>query len=148
MPNQIIGVGKYIPLQKINNLFFEEHIFFNETGELIEQENSVIVSKLKDITGIEERRYADKLEVTSDLGYQAAKDAINDAKIDLETIDYIIFAHNFGDVKFNTLQSDMVPSLAARVKHLLNIKNPYCVAFDILFGCPGWIEAVILANIY
>ena len=78
----------------------------------------------------------------------AAASAISDANIDAETIDYIIFAHNFGDVKVNTLQSDTVPSLAARVKHLLQIKNPYCVALDILFGCPGWIEAVILANTY
>jgi hypothetical protein len=36
--------------------------------------------------------------------------------IDPETIDYIIFAHNFGDVKAGTTQSDMLPSLATRVK--------------------------------
>jgi 3-oxoacyl-[acyl-carrier-protein] synthase-3 len=39
--------------------------------------------------------------------------------IDPETIDYIIFAHNFGDVKAGTTQSDMLPSLATRVKNKL-----------------------------
>jgi 3-oxoacyl-[acyl-carrier-protein] synthase-3 len=34
----------------------------------------------------------------------------------IQTIDHIIFAHNFGDVKYGTTQSDMIPSLATRVK--------------------------------
>ncbi len=42
----------------------------------------------------------------------------------------------------------MLPSLAARVKHSLKIKNPKCVAYDILFGCPGWVEGVIQAQAY
>ncbi len=53
------------------------------------------------------------------MGLKAAQAAIENAGIDPETLDYIIFAHNFGDVRFGTVQSDMVPSLAARVKHLL-----------------------------
>src|SRR5690606_500537 len=40
------------------------------------------------------------------------------------------------------------PSLAARVKHALRIKNPKCVAYDILYGCPGWIEGVIQAQAF
>ncbi|MBP6074579.1 MAG: ketoacyl-ACP synthase III, partial [Flavobacterium sp.] len=78
----------------------------------------------------------------------AAKKAIENAKIDPETIDYIIFAHNFGDVKHGTVQSDMLPSLATRVKHKLQIQNPKCVAYDLLFGCPGWIEGVLQANAF
>jgi 3-oxoacyl-[acyl-carrier-protein] synthase-3 len=42
----------------------------------------------------------------------------------------------------------MIPSLATRVKHKLDIKNPKCVAYDILFGCPGWIEGVLQANAF
>jgi len=78
----------------------------------------------------------------------ASEKAIENAGIDPETIDYIIFAHNFGDVKFGTTQSDMIPSLATRVKQKLQIKNPKCVAYDILFGCPGWIEGVLQANAF
>jgi len=41
-----------------------------------------------------------------------------------------------------------VPSIAARVKHKLRIKNPYTVAYDIPFGCPGWLHGIILADYY
>ncbi|MBV8326749.1 ketoacyl-ACP synthase III [Chryseobacterium sp.] len=148
MMTKIIGVGNYIPSETITNLFFDEHIFLNEEGILLKDNNASISEKLKKITGIEERRYADSSQVTSDLGFIAAQAAIENAEIDPETLDYIIFAHNFGDVRFGTVQSDMVPSLAARVKHLLGIRNNFCVAYDILFGCPGWIEAVIQANAF
>lgn len=145
---KIIGVGNYIPSETITNLFFDKHIFLNEKGDLLKEDNASITDKLKKITGIEERRYADNTQVTSDLGLIAAQSAIKNSGIDPETLDYIIFAHNFGDVRFGTIQSDMVPSLAARVKHLLGIRNNFCVAYDVLFGCPGWIEGVIQANAF
>ncbi|WP_353145885.1 ketoacyl-ACP synthase III [Chryseobacterium sp.] len=145
---KIIGVGNYIPTETITNLFFDKHVFFNEAGILLTENNASITDKLKKITGIEERRYAQSTQVTSDLGLIAARAAIEDSKIDPETLDYIIFAHNFGDVRFGTVQSDTVPSLAARVKHLLGIKNNFCVAYDVLFGCPGWIEGMIQAHAF
>lgn len=148
MTSKIIGVGNCIPSETITNLFFDKHIFMNEQGIALKDNNSSITEKLKKITGIEERRYANNQQVTSDLGLIAAQAAIEDAKINPETLDYIIFAHNFGDVRFGTVQSDTVPSLAARVKHLLKIKNNFCVAYDVLFGCPGWIEGVIQANAF
>ncbi|VXB64051.1 MULTISPECIES: 3-oxoacyl-ACP synthase III family protein [Chryseobacterium] len=148
MKSKIIGVGNYIPSETITNLFFDKHIFLNEQGENLKEENSLITSKLKKITGIEERRYASNDQVASDLGFIAAKNAIENSKIDPETLDYIIFAHNFGDIKSGTIQSDAVPSLASRVKHLLQIKNNFCVGYDLLFGCPGWIEGVIQANAF
>ena len=79
---------------------------------------------------------------------RASKKAIEDAKINPEELDYLIVAHNYGDIKSGSNQSDTVPSIASRVKHLLGIKNPSCVAYDILFGCPGWIEAMIQANAF
>lgn len=148
MTTKIIGVGNYIPSQTITNLFFDEHHFLDESGEALKQNNATIAKKLKEITGIEERRYASQNQVTSDLGLTAAIAAIADAKIDPETIDYIIFAHNFGDVRYGTIQSDAVPCLASRVKHMLGIKNIFCVAYDVLFGCPGWIEGMIQANAF
>ena len=42
----------------------------------------------------------------------------------------------------------MLPALASRVKHDLGIHNPSCVAYDILFGCPGWLQGVIQADAY
>jgi 3-oxoacyl-[acyl-carrier-protein] synthase-3 len=145
---KISGIGSYIPEKSVSNTDFSEHVFLNEDGSPFGYPNEVVVNKFKNITGIENRRYADEKYTSSDLGYFAAKKAIENAKIDPETIDYIIFAHNFGDVKQGTIQSDMLPSLATRVKHKLQIKNPKCVAYDLLFGCPGWIEGVLQANAF
>ncbi len=148
MTSKIIGLGNCIPSETITNLFFDQHIFLDEKGVTLKDDNFSITEKLKKITGIEERRYADRNQVTSDLGLIAAQAAIEDSGIDPETLDYIIFAHNFGDVRFGTVQSDMVPSLASRVKHTLKIKNNFCVAYDVIFGCPGWVEGVIQANAF
>jgi 3-oxoacyl-[acyl-carrier-protein] synthase-3 len=145
---KISGIGSYIPEKSVSNTDFSEHVFLNEDGSPFGYPNEVVVNKFKNITGIENRRYANDQYTSSDLGYFAAKKAIENAKIDPETIDYIIFAHNFGDVKHGTVQSDMLPSLATRVKHKLQIQNPKCVAYDLLFGCPGWIEGVLQANAF
>src|SRR5690606_34114048 len=130
MTSKIIGVGNYIPTQTVTNLFFDTYRFLDESGEALKQDNATIADKLKEITGIEERRYAEKEQVTSDLGFLAAQAAIEESGIGSESFDYFNFAENFGDGRFGTIQSDMVPSLAARVKHHLKIKNNFCVAYD------------------
>jgi len=143
---KIIGSGSCIPEAIQENSKFINNSFYNPDGSEIDTPNTEIIEKFEKITGIKERRYADNDLDTSDLGYIAAKNAIEDACIDPETIDYIIVAHNFGNVKYNTDEIDVFPGLAVRIKNLLKIKNPQCVAYDILFGCPGWLEAVIQAN--
>jgi 3-oxoacyl-[acyl-carrier-protein] synthase-3 len=148
MKIKITGVGSYIPEIKVDNTDFDKHEFLNEDGSPFAYPNDIVIRKFKSITGIEKRRYAADNQCSSDLAFLASEKAIVDAAIDPETIDYIIFAHNFGDVKFGTSQSDMIPSLATRVKQKLQIKNPKCVAYDILFGCPGWIEGVLQANAF
>ncbi|ALM49793.1 3-oxoacyl-ACP synthase [Flavobacterium psychrophilum] len=145
---RITGSGSYIPNRIVTNLDFAKHEFLDEEGLPLTYSNEVITEKFRLITGIEERRYVDNDLMTSDIAFFAAEKAIADAGIDPETIDYIIFAHNFGDVKHGTIQTNLIPSLASRVKHSLRIKNPKCVAYDILFGCPGWVEGVIQAKAY
>ncbi len=142
----ISGTGRYIPDVVVDDNAFLQHKFYNADGTEIDLPNEKIISKFKSITGIDERRYVKKDQQTSDIGAVAAAIAIQDAGIDPETLDGIIFAHNYGDVKAGSIQSDMVPSLAARVKHKLKIKNPSCVAFDVQFGCPGWIQGTIIAH--
>lgn len=141
----ITGIGSYIPQTVAANKNFEKNDFRNLDGSKFAHKNDVIIEKFKAITGIAERRYLEKKMSTSDMATAAAKKAIEDAGVDPETLDYIIIAHNYGDVKFGNPQSDTVPSLASRVKHNLRIKNPYCVGYDMLFGCPGWVESMIQA---
>jgi 3-oxoacyl-[acyl-carrier-protein] synthase III len=148
MKIKISGIGSYIPEIKVANTDFDKHVFLNEDGTPFAYPNDVIIKKFKGITGIEKRRYALPDQNTSDLAFLASLKAIENARIDQETIDYIIFAHNFGDVKYGSKQSDIIPSLATRVKQKLQISNPKCVAYDILFGCPGWIEGVLQANAF
>lgn len=142
---KITGSGSYLPEIIVSNLDFSNHHFMNEDGTPFAYNNETVIGKFKGITGIEERRYADSSIITSDMAYLASDKAIKNAGIDPESLDYIIVAHNFGDIKSGTIQSDALPCLAARVKNKLQIQNPKCVAFDILFGCPGWIEGMLQA---
>ncbi len=144
----IKGTGKFIPERTIPNTYFLNHEFYNEKGEKLPAGNEEIIEKFREITNISERKYVNDDEVNSGIAAIAAKRAIEDAGIDKESLDYIIFAHNFGDVRHGSSVSDTVPSLAARVKHILGIKNPETVAYDMLFGCPGWVESMIQANYY
>jgi 3-oxoacyl-[acyl-carrier-protein] synthase-3 len=144
----LVATGSYIPELKINNKHFLTHTFFEKDGSVIKKDVSVIVDKFKSITGIEDRCYALPNQKASDLGYLAALQAFESSGIDRESIDYIIVAHNFGDVTYGSNRVDMVPTLASRIKYLLQIKNPDCVAYDLPFGCPGWLEGVIQANYY
>ncbi|MCH2490580.1 MAG: ketoacyl-ACP synthase III [Flavobacteriales bacterium] len=144
----ITGIGSYIPSGVATNENFGQHHFYTDEGTRFPHENDVIIEKFKAITGIAERRYIKDELNTSDIAFFAAEKAIEDAKIDKESLDYIIVAHNYGDVRHGSAQSDTVPSIASRVKHMLKIKNPSCVGYDIMFGCPGWIEGMIQANAF
>lgn len=148
MKTIITGSGSYIPSLITKNTNFKENVFYNADGSRIEADNKEVIEKFKDITGIEERRYLEPKYLTSDMASMAAEKAIEDAKIDPETLDYIIVAHNYGDLEDDSHQSDTVPSLASRVKYKLGIKNANCVAYDILFGCPGWLQGIIQAHAY
>ncbi len=144
----ITGTGSYIPTERIKNEDFLVNEFYESNGERIQKTNEEIIRKFSEITTIEERLYVSDDLMTSDIAYMAGKDAIENASIDQETLDYIIVAHNFGDVKPGSNRTDLVPSLAARVKHKLGIENPECIAYDIAFGCPGWLQGIIQADYF
>jgi 3-oxoacyl-[acyl-carrier-protein] synthase-3 len=144
----ITGSGRYIADRVIKNDQFLENAFYDALGEKINKLNDDIIAKFNQITEIEERRYSDDQYVTSDIGFFAARDALYSSGFDRENLDYIIVAHNFGDVKRDNIKSDMVPTLASRIKFMLGIENPYTVAYDLIFGCPGWLQATIHANYF
>jgi 3-oxoacyl-[acyl-carrier-protein] synthase-3 len=144
----VTGTGSYIPERKILNDNFLANDFYGADWKKIEKSNVETVNKLEEITGIIERRYVSDGLVTSDIAYYAAREALKSSGIDKESLDYIIVAHNFGDVKSENRRSDFVPNLASRVKHKLKIANPATIAYDLPFGCPGWLQAMIQANYF
>ena len=148
MYSVITGTGKYLPTRKITNDFFLNKEFYNADGEKITKANEDIIKKFEEITNIKERRYVKDDLASSDIAYLAAKEALKSSCVDPESLDYIIVAHNFGDVQENNRRSDIVPSLASRVKYLLGITNHKTIPYDLPFGCPGWVQGMIQADYY
>ena len=142
----ISATGSHIPSVRVPNEHFLGHDFRGMDQKPIGKSNDEILKQFESITGIRERRYAPDEMVTTDIACEAARDALESSGIDAESLDAIIVAHNFGDVKAGSLRSDLVPAIAARVKMRLGIRNPYSAAFDVVFGCPGWLQGVIVAD--
>src|SRR4051812_22506852 len=118
----ITGSGCYIPTEIKTNKDFAVHDFYAEDRSKIETPAEEVAEKLRQITGIAERRYASNNLNCSDIATLAAQQAIEDSGVDPETIDQLIVAHNFGNVVADSIQTDAVPSLASRVKYDLKIK--------------------------
>src|SRR5437764_533297 len=142
----IAGTGSHIPAVCVKNDAFLRHDFRGPDQKKIEKDNAEIIRQFEAITGIRERRYVPHDLVASDIALDAAKRALESSGIDGESLDAVIVAHNFGDVRHRSHRIDQVPALAARVKAGLKIHTPRCVAFDLLFGCPGWLQGVIVAD--
>ena len=144
----ITGTGSYIPKKVVKNTDFLQHEFYENNGTPIQKNNQEVIDKFEEITTITERRYALDEYTTSDIAFFAAEKAIENAGIDKEELDHIIVAHNFGDTTPTNKEVNIVPSIATKVKFHLKIKNPDCVAYDLLFGCPGWLQGMIQADYY
>lgn len=144
----ITGTGSYIPEIIIPNSHFLENQFLDSNGNEYDKNNEEIIQKFAEITGIQERRYADDDEMASDMGSKAAEKALSAAGIDRNELDYLIVAHNFGDLRPDNPRVDLVPTLASRIKNSLGITNGSCVAYDLPFGCPGWLQGIIQSYFY
>ena len=128
----IAATGSYIPTRRVLNSDFLDNEFYDSGGVKFDIPNEEIIAKFEEITQIKERRHVTDDLVASDIALFAAQDALGSADINPESLDYIIVAHNFGDVKPETRVSDFVPSIAARVKNGLGINNPKTIAYDLL----------------
>ncbi len=142
----IKGSGSYLPENIVKNEDFLNHVFYDEKGVPFEKDNEEIIKKFESITEIRERRYISDDLMNSDMATIAAKRALEEANINAEELDYIVFAHNYGDITAKKHQADIMPSLSARVKHNLGIKNRKCIPYDMNFGCPGWVQGMILID--
>jgi len=121
--SKITGVGSYLPKKVLTN---------NDLEKSLDTTDAWITSR----TGIKERHIVGQNELTSDLAYEAAKNAIKNAGIAVSNIDLIIVA--------TTTPDKIFPSTACIVQTKLGIKN--CPAFDVQAVCSGFIYALAIAD--
>lgn len=118
-----IGIGHYLPSRVVENAEFEKWLDTND--EWIQAR-----------TGIQRRHFAVDGELTSDLAYHAAIDAIQDAGIEASDIDAIVLATSTPDQTF--------PSTATKLQAKLGMKGGF--AFDLQAVCAGFAYAMTTAN--
>jgi 3-oxoacyl-[acyl-carrier-protein] synthase III len=123
MGSLINGVGSYIPEKIVKNRDFLTHQFYSDFNTKIEEETASIIRKFEKITGIAERRYVNENQNNDEIALSAAQKALAASSINKEELDYLIVAHNFGNVSFGSNKTDLLPSIATRVKHALEIEN-------------------------
>ena len=121
--SKIIGVGSYLPKKVLTNKDLEKSL--DTTDEWITSR-----------TGIKKRHIADIDQLTSDLAFEAARNAISNSSISAKDIDLIIVA--------TTTPDKIFPSTACNVQTKLGIKN--CPAFDIQAVCSGFIYGLSVAD--
>lgn len=125
MFSKILGTGSFLPETIRTNADLEK---------MVDTSDEWITAR----TGIKERRIAQPHETVSFMGYKAALNAIEMAKIDKEDIGLIICATTSGEKAF--------PAAACEIQHLLGISG--CPAFDISAACSGFIFALSVADQY
>ena len=121
--SKITGVGSYLPKKVLTN---------NDLEKSLDTTDAWITSR----TGIKERHIVGQNELTSDLAYEAAKNAIENSGMEASSIDLIIVA--------TTTPDKIFPSTACIVQTKLGIKN--CPAFDVQAVCSGFIYALAIAD--
>lgn len=125
IPLKIAGVGYCVPETIVTN---------DDLTKLYETSDEWIYTR----TGIKERRVVSGEETAIDLGYKAALNAIEKAKINAEDVDLIIAA--------SSAPPDLYPAMACRIQAKLGIKN--IPAFDVTAACSGLIYTLSMAKAY
>lgn len=123
---KIAGIGHYVPKKCVTNQDLTQYM--DTSDEWIQER-----------TGIKERRYAENhKETTSTLGTRAAEIAIENAGIDKNEIDFIIFA---------TLSADyFFPGCGVLLQRELGITKTEIGALDIRNQCSGFIYGLSVAD--
>lgn len=147
MGSKITGTGSAMPKRIIKNDYFLQYDFYTKGGEKNPKDPKEIIQKLEEISGISERRFIGEDEESIALLEDASRKAIADAGLQPNELDGIIIAHNTANVRANLGDCfHTVPNVAAILKNQLAITNKDCPSYDILFGCPGWVEGFIQAH--
>jgi 3-oxoacyl-[acyl-carrier-protein] synthase-3 len=119
----IVGIGRYLPENIVTNADLEKRMDTSDEW-------------IRTRTGIEERRIAGDNIDTSDMAFEAAKKAIQDANISPEEIDLILVATVTPDRPF--------PSVSCMLQEKLGAKK--AAAMDISAACAGFMYGIITAK--
>ena len=117
------SVGSYLPKKIVTN---------DDLAQWVDTSDEWI----KQRTGIAQRHMVADDELTSDLAYHAAQDALSHASLSGSDIDVIVVA--------TTTPDDTFPSTATKVQHRLGATNAF--AFDVQAVCAGFIYALTVAE--
>ena len=121
----ILGLGMHVPDKVLTNFDLEK---------MVETTDEWIRSR----TGIRERRVVEPGTTTSDLAYEAAREALEQAKLDPADLELLIVATTTPDMLF--------PSTSCLVQQRLGAKSSVC--FDLSAACSGSVFAMITAQQY
>ncbi len=146
MATTISGTGATLPALVIKNDYFLNHQFYDIKGVKNPKPTAEIIEKLEAITGITERRYIPFDQDSIPLIVETALKVLKDANLTANDLSGIIVAHNAGNMTVGGKTFHPVPNLAACLKNGIDCTNHNCFAYDILFGCPGWVQALIQAH--
>lgn len=116
----ILGIGRYVPDQIITNLDLEKKMDTSDEW-------------IRTRTGIEERHIAQDDIGTSDMAYEAALKALENAGISGEELDMILVATVTPDRPF--------PSVACTLQERLGAKK--AAAMDISAACAGFMYGIV-----
>jgi 3-oxoacyl-[acyl-carrier-protein] synthase III len=143
---KIIGTGTVLPSMVVKNNYFLNREFYDKEGNKNEKPMVEVIEKLQAITGISERRYVPFDQDSVPFMAETALKTIADAGLEVNDIDGIIVAHNAGNMIVGEKAWHPVPNMAALLKNRINSTNHECYAYDILFGCPGWVQGIVQAH--
>ena len=126
--SRITGTGSYLPPRRLTNADLAAEL----AAKGVETSDEWIVAR----TGISARHFAAPDVGCSDLGLQAARQAIQAAGLAASDIDLIIVATSTPDMVF--------PSVACILQNKLGIAG--CPAFDVQAVCSGFVYALTIAD--
>ena len=123
MYSRILGTGRYLPERVLTNFDLEKMVDTSDEW-------------IRTRTGISERHIAAEGETTSDLAYQAARNALAAADVSAESIDMIVVGTTTPDLVF--------PNVGCLLQERLGIGD--CPAFSLETACSGFIYALTVAD--
>jgi 3-oxoacyl-[acyl-carrier-protein] synthase III len=126
--SRITGTGSYLPPRRLSNADLVAEL----AAQGVESSDEWIVER----TGIRARHFAAPDVCSSDLGFEAAKNAIQAAGLQPQDIDLIIVATSTPDMVF--------PSTACILQNKLGANGG--AAFDVQAVCSGFVYALAIAN--